>query len=146
MGYGENGEAGWKIWTWGRFNQGSDAKCVIKRGIIAEAVPIPVGLRQVVVLQTRQVPSLFLYNMLRILFGFCSLHLDTNDSVLMFVRRAETRFWNGIVLRTCGYFLYGQVLGDYVEYVVSVWTSARRLCRLCCIDLVVILFIAECCN
>ena len=76
------------------------------------------GLQQVVVLQTWQVPSLFLYNMLRILFGFYSSHLETNDCILMFVRRAETRFWNDIVLRTCGYFLYGQVLGDYVDYVV----------------------------
>ena len=90
MGYGENREVGGKIRTWGRFNQGSDAKCVIKRGIIAEAVPIPVGLRQVVVLQTRQVPSLFLYNMLRISFGFCSSHLETNDRILMFVKRVET--------------------------------------------------------
>ena len=145
MGYGENREVRGKIRTWGRFNQGSDAECVIKRGIIAEAIPIPVGLQQVVVLQTRQVPSLFLYNMLKISSGFCSSHLETNDCILMFVRRAETRFWNGIVRGTCGYLLYRQVLGDYVEYVVSVWTSARRLCRLCCIDLVVILFIVECC-
>ena len=92
----------------------------MKRGITAKDVPIPVGLRQVVVLQTRQVLSLFLYNMLRISFGFCSLHLETNDSVLMFVRRAETRFWNGIVRGTCGYLRNGQVLGDYVDYVVSV--------------------------
>ena len=147
MGYDENREARGKICTWGRFNRGNDAKCVIKRGIIAEAVPIPVGLQQVVVLQTWQVPSLFLYNMLRISFGFYSSHLETNDCILMFVSWAETRFWNGIVLRTCGYLLYGQVLGDYVDYVVSVWTSARRLCGLCCIDLVVILFIVEsCCN
>ena len=90
MGYGENREVGGKIRTWGRFNQGSDAKCFIKRGIIAEAVPIPVGLRQVVVLQTRQVPSLFLYNMLRISFGFCSSHLETNYRILMFVKRVET--------------------------------------------------------
>ena len=145
MGYSEKGENGGKIRIWGRFNQGSDAECVIKRGITAEAVLIPMGLRQVVVLQTRQVPSLFLYNMLRISFGFYSLHLETNDSVLMFVRRAETRFWNGIVRGTCGYLLYGQVLGDYVDYVVSIWTSARQPCRLCCIDLVVILFIAKCC-
>ena len=78
-----------------------------------------------VVLQTRQVLSLFLYNMLRISFGFCSSHLGTNDRILMFVRRAETRFWNGIVRGTYGYLWYGQVLGDYVDYVVSVWTSAR---------------------
>ena len=38
--------------------------CVMKRGIITEDVPIPVGLRQAVVLQSRQVLSLFLYNML----------------------------------------------------------------------------------
>ena len=56
-------------------------ECVIKRGITAEAVPIPVGLRQVVVLYTRQVPSLFLYNILRISFGFCSSHLETNDRI-----------------------------------------------------------------
>ena len=30
-----------------------------------------------------------------------------------------------IVCGTCSYLLYGQVLGDYVEYVVSVWTSVR---------------------
>ena len=30
-----------------------------------------------------------------------------------------------IVRGTYGYLLYGQVLGDYVEYVVSVWTSVR---------------------
>ena len=83
------------------------------------------GLQQVVVLQTRQVLSLFLYSMLKILFGFCSSHLGTNDRILMFVRRAETRFWNGIVRGTYGYLWYGQVLGDYVDYVVSVWTSAR---------------------
>ena len=105
----------------------------MKRGITAKDVPIlvglqqaiPVGLRQVVVLQTRQLLSLFLYNMLRISFGFCSLHLGTNDRILMFVRQAETRFWNGIVCGTCGYLWYGQVLGDYVDYVVSVWISAR---------------------
>ena len=57
--------------------------------------------------------------MLRISFGFCSLHLGTNDRILMFVRRAETRFWNGIVRGSCGYLGYGQVLGDYVDYVVS---------------------------
>ena len=50
MGYGENGEAGGKIWTWGSFNRGNDAECVIKKGITVEAVPIPVGLQQVVVL------------------------------------------------------------------------------------------------
>ena len=71
--------------------------------------------------------SLSLYNMLKISFGFCSLHLGTNDRTTMFVRRAKTRFWNGIVHGSCGYLLYGQVLGDYVDvdYVVSVWTSAR---------------------
>ena len=100
-------------------------ECVIKRGITAKVVRIPVGLQQVVVLQTRQVLSLFLYNMLRISFGFCSLHLEINNRILMFVRRAETGFWNGIVRGTCGYLRYGQVLGDYVDYVVSVWTSAR---------------------
>ena len=145
MGYGENGEAEGKIQTWGRFNQGSDVECVMKKGITTEDVPIPVGLRQVVVPQTRQVLSLFLYNMLRISFGFWSLHLGTNDRIVMFVRWAETQFWNGIVCGTCGYLRYGQVLGDYVDYVVSIWTSARWLCRLCCIDLVDILFIAECC-
>ena len=100
-------------------------ECVIKRGITADAVPIPVGLRQVVVLQIRQVLSLFLYNMLRMSFGFCSSHLETNNCIFMFVRRAETGFWNGIVRGTCGYVRYGQVLGDYVGYVVSVWTSCR---------------------
>ena len=30
-----------------------------------------------------------------------------------------------IVRGTCRYLLYGQVLGDYVEYVVLVWTSVR---------------------
>ena len=135
MGYGENREVGGKIRTWGRFNQGSDAKCVIKRGIIAEAIPIPVGLQQVVVLQTRQVPSLFLYNMLRISFGFCSSHLETNYRILMFVKRVETWFWKAIVRGTCGYLLYGQVLDDYVDYVVSVWTSARWLCGVRCINM-----------
>ena len=62
----------------------------MKKGIITEDVPIPVGLRQAVVLQTRQVPSLFLYIMLRVSFACCSLHLGTNDRILMFVRRAET--------------------------------------------------------
>ena len=61
-------------------------ECVIKRGITADVVPIPTGLRQVEVLQTRQVPSLFLYNILIISFGFCSSHLETNDHFLMFVR------------------------------------------------------------
>ena len=37
----------------------------------------------------------------------------------MFVRQVETRFWNGIVRGSCGYLGYGQVLGDYVDYVVS---------------------------
>ena len=119
MGYDENGEVGGKIRTWGRFNWGSDAECAMKRGITAEDVPIPVGLQQAIVLQTRQVLSLFLYNMLRISFAFCSSHLGTNDRILMFVRRAETWFWNGIVRGSCGYLLYGQVLGDYVDYVVS---------------------------
>ena len=99
----------------------------MKRGITAEDVPIPerlrqaipVGLRQAVVLQTRQVLSLFLYNMLRVSFACCSLHLGTKDRILVFVRRAETRFWNGIVRGSCGYLRYGQVLGDYVDYVVS---------------------------
>ena len=62
----------------------------MKRGITVEDVPIPVGLRQAVVLQTRQVLSLCLYNMLRISFAFCSSHLGTNNYILMFVRRAET--------------------------------------------------------
>ena len=31
----------------------------------------------------------------------------------------ETRFWNGIVRGSCCYLRYGQVLGDYVDYVVS---------------------------
>ena len=91
----------------------------MKRGITAEDVPIPVGLQQAIVLQTRQVLSLFLYNMLRISFAFCSSHLGTNDRILMFVRRAETRFLNGIVCGNCGYLQYGQVLGDYINYVVS---------------------------
>ena len=94
----------------------------MKRGITAEDVPIPVGLRQAVpmgfrqavVLQTRQVLLLFLYNMLRVSFACCSSHLGTNDRILMFVRRAKTRFWNGIVHGSCGYLRYGQVLGDYV--------------------------------
>ena len=126
MGYGKNREAGGKIQTWGRFNRGSNADCVMKRGIIVEDVPIPMrlwqavpmGLQQVVVLQTRQVLSLFLYNMPRISFGFCSLHLGTNDRTTMFVKQAETRFWNGTVRGTWGYLLHGQVLGDYVDYVV----------------------------
>ena len=70
-------------------------------------------------LQTRQVLSLFLYNIFRISFAFCSSHLGTNNRILMFVRRVETRFWNGIVCGSCGYLQYGQVLGDYVNYVVS---------------------------
>ena len=49
----------------------------MKRGITIKDVPIPARLQQVVVLQTRQV--LFLYNMLRISFAFCSSHLGTND-------------------------------------------------------------------
>ena len=57
--------------------------------------------------------------MLRISFTFCSLHLGTNDHILMFVRQAEARFWNGIVRGSYGYLHYGQVLGDYVDYVVS---------------------------
>ena len=62
----------------------------MKRSITVEDVPIPVGLRQAVVLQTRQV--LFLYNMLklykvarynihRISSAFCSLHLGTKDRI-----------------------------------------------------------------
>ena len=49
-------------------------------------------------------------------------NLGTNHRTTMFVRQAETRFWNGIVRGACGYLLYGQVLGDYVDvdYVVSV--------------------------
>ena len=53
----------------------------MKRGIIAEDVPILVGRQQAVVLQTRQVLSLYLYNMLRISFAFCSLHLGTNNCI-----------------------------------------------------------------
>ena len=64
MGYDENREAGGKIRTWGRFNWGSNAECVMKKGLTIEDVPIPVGLQQAVVLQTRQV--LFLYNTLRL--------------------------------------------------------------------------------
>ena len=30
-----------------------------------------------------------------------------------------------IIRGTCRYLLYGQMLGDYVEYVVSIWTSVR---------------------
>ena len=91
----------------------------MKKGITAEDVSILVGLRQVIVLQTRQVLSMFLCNMLIISFACCSSHSGTNDRILMFVRRAETRFWNGIVRGSCGYLCYGQVLGDYVDYVVS---------------------------
>ena len=64
-------------------------------------------------------PSLFLYNILRISFRYFSLHLETNDRILIFGRQAETRFWNGIVRGSCGYLQYGQVLSDYVDYVVS---------------------------
>ena len=63
--------------------------------------------------------SLLVNNMLRISFVFCSSHLGTNDRILMFVRRAETRFLNGIVCGSCGYLRYGQVLSDYINYVVS---------------------------
>ena len=127
MRYGENREARGKIQTWGRFNRGSDAECVMMRGITAEDVPIPVGLWQVVsvglqqavVLQTRKMLSLLVSNMLRISFVFCSSHLGTNDRILMFVRWAETRFLNGIVCGSCSYLQYGQVLGDYINYVVS---------------------------
>ena len=70
------------------------------------------------VLQTRQVLSLFLYNMLIISFAFCSSHLGTNDRILMFFNQAETRFWNGIVRGSYGCLRYGQVLGDYVDYIV----------------------------
>ena len=79
----------------------------MKRGITAEDVPIPVGLQQAVVLQTRQVLSLLVNNMLKISFAFCSSHLGTNNRILMFVRQAETRFWNGIVRGSCGYLRYG---------------------------------------
>ena len=119
MGYGENREAGGKIRTWGRFNWGSNAECVMKKGLTIEDVPIPVGLQQAVVLQTRQVLLLFLYNMLRVSFACCSSHLGTNDRILMFVRWAETWFWNGIVCGSCGYLRYGQVLGNYIDYIVS---------------------------
>ena len=57
--------------------------------------------------------------MLKISFACCSSHLGTNNHILMFVRRAETRFWNDIVHGSCGYLWYGQVLGDYVDYVLS---------------------------
>ena len=67
------------------------------------------GLRQV--LQTRHMLSLFLYNMLKISFA-CSLHLGTNDHILMWLRQAETQFRNGIVRGSYGYLWYGQVLGD----------------------------------
>ena len=93
-------------------------------------------------LLTREVLSLFLYNMLRVSFACCSSHLGTNDRILIFVWQAETRFWNAIVCGSYGYLRYGQVLGPYVDYVLSVWTSARRLYRLCYIDSVVILFIS----
>ena len=62
----------------------------MKRGITAEDVPIPVGLQQAVVLQTRQVLSLLVNNMLKISFAFCSSHLGTNNCILIFVRRVET--------------------------------------------------------
>ena len=113
MGYGVNREVRGKIQTWGRFNWGSDVECVMKWGITAEDVPIPVGFRQAIVLQTRQVLSLLVNNMLRISFTFCSSYLGTNDRILMFVKWAETQF------ESCGYLRYGQVLGDYVDYVVS---------------------------
>ena len=90
----------------------------MKRGITAEDVPILVGRQQAVVLQTRQVLSLCLYNMLRISFAFCSSHLGTNNCILIFVKRAKTQFWNGIVCGSCGYLQYGQVLGKHVDYVV----------------------------
>ena len=44
-------------------------------------------------------------------FNVCQV---SGDSILL----------SDIVRETCGYLLYRQVLGDYVEYVVSVWTSA----------------------
>ena len=79
----------------------------MKRGITIEDVPILVALRQAIVLQTRQVLSLCLYKMLRISFAVCSSHLGTNNCILMFVKRAKTRFWNGIVCGSCGYLRYG---------------------------------------
>ena len=79
----------------------------MKRGITTEDVPILVALRQAVVLQTRQVLSLCLYNMLRISFAFCSSHLGTNNCILIFVKRAKTQFWNGIVRGSCCYLQYG---------------------------------------
>ena len=99
---------------------------------------------------------------LHISFSFCSSHLETNDlfSCLSGELRLDFAKWHctwvfplssvwtsaGRLFRVCLY-QYGQVLGDYVEYVISVWTSARRICTLRCIDLVVILFIVECyCN
>ena len=48
-----------------------------------------------------------------IVFNVCQA---SGDSILL----------TNIVRGTCRYLLYGQVLGDYVEYVVSVWTSAMR--------------------
>ena len=91
----------------------------MKRGITVEDVPIPMGLRQAILVGLRQVLSLFLYNMLKISFDCCSSHLGTNDRILIWLRRVETRFQNGIVRGSYGYLWYGQVLGDYVDYVVS---------------------------
>ena len=91
----------------------------MKKGLTIEDVPIPVGLQQAVVLQTRQVLSLLVNNMLKISFAFCSSHLGTNNRILIFVRRVETRFSNGIVRGSCGYLRYGQVLGNYIDYIVS---------------------------
>ena len=44
-----------------------------------------------------------------------STEATSGDSILV----------SDIVRGTCCYLLYGQVLGDYVEYVVSVWTIVR---------------------
>ena len=45
-------------------------------------------------------------------FNFCQA---SGDSIAV----------SDIVRGTCRYLLFGQVLGDYVEYVVSIWTSVR---------------------
>ena len=45
----------------------------------------------------------------------CNVCQVSGDSILV----------SDIIRGTCRYLLYGQVLGDYVEYVVSIWTSVR---------------------
>ena len=62
----------------------------MKRSITAKDVLIPVGLRQAILVGLRQVLSLFLYNMLKISLAYCSLHLGTNDRILMWLRQAKT--------------------------------------------------------